>query len=78
MFTGIKRVPPELLRERRETARDKPPRRVASRERAFAYTVGSRRALGLLILAIAVVTVVVQVLPRVVEHAPDRNIPGFE
>jgi t-SNARE complex subunit (syntaxin) len=71
-------VPPELLRERREAPRDKPPRRVASRENAIAYTVGARRAFGLLVLAIVVVTVVVQVLPRVVEHAPDRNIPGFE
>ena len=32
MFTGVKRVPAALLRERRVAPRDKPPRRVASRE----------------------------------------------
>ena len=43
-----------------------------------AHIVGPRRALVLFVAAVAVVGVVVVVLPRVIEHAGDRNIPGFE
>jgi lysylphosphatidylglycerol synthetase-like protein (DUF2156 family) len=78
MFTGVKHVPEEMLRERREMPRGTPLRRAASRENSASYIVSSRRALALFIAAIALVAVVVTVLPRVVEHAADRNIPGFE
>jgi hypothetical protein len=40
--------------------------------------VSSRRALVLFIAAVALVGAVVVVLPRVIEHSGDRNIPGFE
>lgn len=78
MFTGVKRVPPEMLRERREMPRGAKLRRAASRENSASYIVGSRRALVLFIGAVALVGAVVVVLPRVIEHAGDRNIPGFE
>jgi hypothetical protein len=78
MFTGVKHVPPELLRERREMPRGSPLRRAASRENSASYIVGPRRALVLFLAAAALVGVVVTVLPRVIEHAGDRNIPGFE
>ena len=78
MFTGVKHVPPELLRERREMPRGSALRRAASREHSASYIVSSRRALALFVAAVALVGVVVVVLPRVIEHAGDRNIPGFE
>jgi len=78
MFTGVKNVPPELLRERREMPRGSALRRAASREHSASYIVSSRRALALFVAAVALVGVVVVVLPRVIEHAGDRNIPGFE
>jgi cytochrome b len=78
MFTGVKHVSPQMLRERREMPRGSPLRRAPSRERSASYIEGSRRALVLFLAAAAVVAVVVTVLPRVIEHAGDRNIPGFE
>ena len=78
MFTGVKRVPPEMLRERREMPRSSKLRRAASRENSASYIESSWRALVLFLAAAAVVGVVVTVLPRVIEHAGDRNIPGFE
>ena len=78
MFTGTKRVPAQLLRERREMPRGSKLRRTASRENSVSYIESSWRALKLLVVAVAVVAVVVNVLPRFVEHAKDRNIPGFE
>jgi cytochrome b len=78
MFTGVKHVPAQLLRERREVARGTKLRRAASRENSVSYIASSWRALRLFLVALAVVAVVVNVLPRVVEHAKDRNIPGFE
>jgi len=59
MFTGVKAVPASFLRERREARRDRPPRRLASRENSLSHSVSPKRALGLLALAIAVVCVVV-------------------
>ena len=59
MFTGIKRVPASVLRERRDALRVSPRRRMASREHASAYEAGHGRALGLLALAIALVLLVV-------------------
>ena len=53
-------------------------RRAASRENSTSYFVGPWRALVLFLAAVALVGVVVTVLPRVIEHAGDRNIPGFE
>jgi cytochrome b len=59
MFDGVKRVPVSFLRERREAPRDKPPRRLASRENSLSYNASPKRAVGLLLLAIAMVCVVV-------------------
>jgi hypothetical protein len=59
MFTGIKRVPASILRERRDALRVSPRRRAASREQASAYEASHRRALGLLALAVALVLLVV-------------------
>jgi cytochrome b len=59
MFTGVKRVPTSLLQERRQARRDKPPRRVASREPSAIRTAGLPRAAGLLAVAIALVVAVV-------------------
>jgi cytochrome b len=78
MFTGVKHVPAELLRERREVPRGSKLRRAASRENSASYIQSSWVALKLLLAAIAFVVVAVNVLPRVIEHAADRNIPGFE
>jgi cytochrome b len=78
MFTGVKHVPEEMMRERREIARGTPLRRAASRENSVAFIAGSWRALALFVAAVALVATVVIVVPRMVEHAADRNIPGFE
>jgi cytochrome b len=78
MFTGTKHVSAELLRERREMPRGTKLRRAASRENSASYIESSWRALKLFAVAVAAVAVVVAVVPRVVEHAKDRNIPGFE
>ena len=77
MFTGLKEVPAELLRERREAARGTPLRRIASRENSAAYFASSRRAAVLFVLAVVIVFAVTQ-LPNLVEHAADRNIPGMD
>ena len=77
MFTGVKEVPPELLRERREVVRGTRLRRMASRENSAAFQVSPIRALVLFILAAVIVLAVTQ-LPNFVEHAGDRNIPGMD
>jgi hypothetical protein len=61
MFTGVKRVPPELLRERRTGPRTTPPRRVASREnpQSVEFPSGWRSA-ALMVLAVAIVLVIVR------------------
>jgi hypothetical protein len=61
MFTGVKHVPPSILRERRTGARTTPPRRVASRENPQSAQFPSGwRAAGLMALAAAVVLVIVR------------------
>jgi cytochrome b len=55
MFTGVRRVPEAVVHERRETSRDDPARRVASRENARVTFQSTRRALGLLAVAMAIV-----------------------
>jgi cytochrome b len=59
MFNGMKRVPESVVHERREARRDKPPRRVASREISSTYVASSWRALVLLAVALALVVMVV-------------------
>jgi cytochrome b len=59
MFTGVKRVPEEVLRQRREARRDAPPRRVASRERPAGEFPGPWRSALLLALSVCVVALVV-------------------
>ena len=78
MFTGVKHVPEELLRERREVPRGTKLRRAASRENSASVIASSWLALKLLVAAIAIVATTVTVLPRVIQHAADRSIPGFE
>ena len=78
MFTGVKNVPEEMLRERREVPRGTKLRRAASREHSANFIASSWLALRLFVAVVAVVALVVNVLPRVMEHAADRNIPGFE
>lgn len=61
MFTGVKRVPPSILRERRTGPRTTPPRRVASRENPGEATFpGGWRAAALLALSAAIVIVIVR------------------
>jgi len=60
MFTGVKRVPEAVVHERRDALRDSPPRRVASRENAYAYFASPWRALALFVAALALVYLVVQ------------------
>jgi cytochrome b len=60
MFTGIKRVPESLVRERRDGPRSTPPRRIASREYAYTYFASWRRALVLLMVAMVLVWIVVR------------------
>ena len=60
MFTGVKRMPEALLHERRESARDAPKRRLASREPASVRFASPWLALGLLIAAMAFVFVLVR------------------
>ena len=64
MFTGIKRVPAEMLRFRRESRRDTPPRRVASRENPAGEFPSPWRAAGLLAAAVALVYVIVVFVGR--------------
>jgi cytochrome b len=59
MFTGVKHVPPELLRERRELPRGSALRRAASREPSAAYFPPWQRAVVVLGAAIALVALVV-------------------
>jgi hypothetical protein len=61
MFTGVKRVPASLLRERRTGPRTTPPRRVASREspQSAEFPSGWRSA-ALMALAAAIVLVIVR------------------
>jgi cytochrome b len=61
MFTGVKRVPEALVRERREAAREKPARRAASREALSPEFVSPWRAVALLAAVAAVLFVVVAV-----------------
>jgi len=60
MFTGVKHVPYAAIRERRDALRDKPGRRKASREHAWAYIAPSGRALALFILSVLVVGLAVR------------------
>jgi hypothetical protein len=60
MFTGIKRVPESLVRERRDGPRSTPPRRIASREYAYTYFASWRRALALLMVAMVLVWIVIR------------------
>ena len=55
MFTGVKRVPASLLRERRSGPRAGPPRRVASRENPAGHFPSNWRAAGLMAVAMAIV-----------------------
>ena len=55
MFTGVKRVPVALLRERRSGPREGPPRRVASRENPVGKFPSHWRAAGLMAVAVAIV-----------------------
>jgi hypothetical protein len=64
MFTGIKRVPAAMLRFRRESRRDTPPRRVASRENPAGEFPSHWRAAGLLAAAVALVYVIVVFVGR--------------
>jgi cytochrome b len=52
MFTGMKRVPESVLRERRDPKRVSRRRRAASREHTSAYFAGPRRALVTLALSV--------------------------
>ena len=63
MFTGVKHVPESAIHERREGARDKPPRRIASREPLLAYTASARRGFVVLAAAIALAYAIVR-LPQ--------------
>jgi cytochrome b len=60
MFTGVKRVPEGAARERRGVERGEAPRRVASRENASVYFASLWRALGLFVVALAVVYLIVR------------------
>ncbi len=61
MFTGVKHVPPALLRERRTGPRATPPRRVASRESPQSAEFPSGwRAAALMALAVAIVLAIVR------------------
>jgi cytochrome b len=60
MFTGVKRVPEAAVHERRDVLRGSHPRRVASRENAYAHFASPWRALALFVLALVVVYLVVQ------------------
>jgi cytochrome b len=59
MFTGVKHVPPELLRERREVPRGAALRRAASREPSAAYFPPWHRGWIVLGVAVALVALVV-------------------
>ena len=59
MFTGVKRVPAALLHERRKAARDKAPRRMASRELSEIRDANPWIAAILLVVSITMVAVVV-------------------
>ena len=63
MFTGVKHVPESAVRERRDGARTKPPRRIASREPLAAYTASGTRAIVVLIAAAALTYALVR-LPQ--------------
>ena len=60
MFTGMKRIPESAAHDRRRVPRGGPPRRVASRENAYAYFASSRRALALFVVAVAGVYLIVE------------------
>ena len=61
MFTGVKHVPPALLRERRTGPRATPPRRVASRESPQSAEFPSGwRAAALMAVAVAIVLAIVR------------------
>jgi cytochrome b len=60
MFTGVKHVPESVLHERRVGPRDKPPRRVASREPSQVFFPPARRSILVLALAILITYVVVR------------------
>jgi cytochrome b len=63
MFTGVKHVPESAVHERRDGARTKPPRRIASREPLLAYTASASRAVLVLAAAVALAYVIVR-LPQ--------------
>jgi cytochrome b len=63
MFTGVKHVPESAVHERREGARTKPPRRVASREPLSAHTASASRAIVVLAACIALAYAIVR-LPQ--------------
>ena len=64
MFTGVKSIPASLLAFRRETRRDTPPRRVASRENPVGDFPSHWRAAGLLAASVALVYVIVVFVGR--------------
>ena len=64
MFTGKKWVPESILRFRRESRRDTPPRRVASRENPAGEFPSHWRAAGILVVSVALVYVIVVFVGR--------------
>ena len=64
MFTGMKWVPASILRFRRDSHRDTPPRRVASREHPAGEFPSHWRAAGVLAAAVALVYVIVVFVGR--------------
>ncbi|QJR13956.1 cytochrome b/b6 domain-containing protein [Usitatibacter palustris] len=60
MFTGVRRVPPSVVRERRVALRDSPRRRAASREAESAYFPGPWRGVWVLAVTLALVYLLVR------------------
>jgi cytochrome b len=60
MFTGVKRVPASILRQRRSGPRAGPPRRVASRESPAGQFPSNWRAAALMAAAVAIVYALVR------------------